>query len=70
MSEIIGQGCSVPPETKHVIIYFNEKGASDELALSFLAYWSKKGWLSNRLRPLSNWKVAAWTWIYYHSPGL
>ena len=58
------------PPKEHVFIYFNEKGASDELALSFFLYWSDRDWLNHRLQPLSNWKVAAWTWINYRSSGL
>ena len=64
---LIGSGKQVPPLKDHVFIYFIEKGASEKLADGFFQHYTDLQWKTNRLKPLSNWKVAAWEWILkYH----
>lgn len=52
-----------PPLKDHVIIYFMEEGASENLAIEFFQYFSKSEWRNCKHKPLLNWKTAAWEWI-------
>ena len=58
-----GYGSEIPPLKDHVIIYFLEKGASENLALNFFNHFNKRQWMNFRGDPLANWKVIAWEWI-------
>jgi len=53
----------VPPQKKHVIIYFIQKGHFEKDAVLFFMHFSKKNWQNYQGKILSNWKTAAWEWI-------
>ena len=58
----IGSGKQVPPLKEHVLIYFLEKGVSENVGVEFFRYYDGRHWKNNRLQRLSNWKTAAWEW--------
>jgi len=58
-----GFGYQVPPEFSLVLIYFNQKGHSQN-ALRFYKDLEKRDWKSITGRPIRNWKVAATDWIF------
>jgi len=57
-----GCGKQVPPELRHVQIYFLEKNVSLEVSHSFFEYYNSKGWKNNSGKLLKNWKSLAWDW--------
>ena len=59
-----GLGKTVPPNREHVIIYFLQKNIAETHAISFYDHFQKKKWRNQRNRKLSNWKIAAWEWIW------
>jgi len=63
MLRFIGSGKQVPPLKDHVLIYFLEKGVSENVAFEFFRHYDERHWKSNRLQWLSNWKTAAWEWV-------
>jgi len=62
-SNVKGLGKNVPPSKEHVVIYFLQKGCSEQNALEFYQYFKDKDWKNNQNKQLSNWKMAAWEWI-------
>lgn len=58
-----GFGKSVPPELRHVQIYFLEKNIKLEIAQSFFEHYNSKGWKNKKGMLLNNWKSLAWDWI-------
>jgi len=58
-----GLGNNVPPLREHVIIYFLQKGTSENVATSFYDYFNARRWRNQRNKKVQNWKVAAWNWI-------
>ena len=63
-NESVGLGTSVPPTKNHVLIYFLQKGAQEENALNFYGHFQKMKWKNKRNTKLSNWKIAAWNWMF------
>ncbi len=60
---MIGFGKQVPPELRHVQIYFLEKNIKLEIAQSFFEHYSSKSWKNKHGILLKNWKSLAWDWI-------
>lgn len=63
-----GAGCCVPPEKQHVIIYFSEKGFSEEAALRFFNGLASRKWRNHKGLLIKNWKEHAWNLLYYKLP--
>ena len=61
MKQSIGK--SIPPLKEHVVIYFLQKGCSENLALDFFRHFDERKWRNLQGDSLSNWKVNAWDWI-------
>eukprot|EP01133_Synstelium_polycarpum_P017067 gene17067-20331_t len=55
---------NIPPDEKHVLVYFNQKGSSEEDALGFYLHYSLKNWRNREGVQIKNWKVHAWEWIW------
>lgn len=64
MRRFVGSGKNVPPVKEDIIIYFLEKVAPAGLATQFFNYFEDRNWKNNKGNPLSNWKTAAWEWIF------
>ena len=58
-----GFGYQVPPDFTLVLIYFNQKGHSQN-ALKFFMDFEGRCWKSVTGKPIRNWKVAATDWIF------
>lgn len=58
-----GFGKEIPPEKKHVIVYFIQKGVSEKDALDFFNYYRDRNWMGKRNKFIINWKRKAWHWI-------
>jgi len=56
-------GFNIPPEILDVLIYFEQKGAS-EVANKFVEEQEKFGWRTRLGKPIRNWKVLASDWIF------
>lgn len=63
MKDVTGSGKDVPPQKKHVFIYFVQKGCSEHDADAFFQFFDQRNWRTYRGKILSNWKMAAWQWI-------
>lgn len=60
----LGTGKQIPPDARHVAIYFMEKGQSASNADAFFNYYQRKQWLNAQGVVIRNWKVTAWEWIW------
>jgi hypothetical protein len=60
-----GNGKSVPPLKKDLIVYFKYYGKSENDAIIFFDYYKSKGWVNPRGTLIRNWKILAWQWIWY-----
>lgn len=58
-----GFGKEVPPEKEHVVVYFIQKGFTEEEGLVFFNYYQERCWKGKKNRHLSNWKELAWRWM-------
>ena len=58
-----GIGKYVPPKFDHVMIYFLQKGQSEERAEEFFEHYNSRDWKNFKGTTLSNWKSTAWEWI-------
>ena len=56
-------GFNIPPETLHILIYFEQKDAG-EAARDFIDEQEKSGWKTKTGKPIRNWKVLASDWIF------
>ena len=65
-----GAGTAVPPLKQHVVVYFQQKEATEAEALVFYNHYQKRKWKNGRHKKMANWKVAAWEWLlksYLHA---
>ncbi|WP_215233524.1 helix-turn-helix domain-containing protein [Dyadobacter linearis] len=60
-----GFGRQIPPIWHQVVVYFSQQAASNRQAIAFFKYYRCRRWLSDRGKPIKNWKKLAWTWIWY-----
>lgn len=59
-----GLGNVVPPLLDHVVIYFSEKGLTEQQALTFFEHYQRRQWQNARGEPIKDWKMRAWQWIW------
>lgn len=59
-----GFGKQVPPDLKHVKIYFSQQLFSERRAIDFFCSQQNRGWLGKKGRPIRNWKTLAANWIW------
>lgn len=57
-----GFGKQVPPELRHVQIYFLEKNVALDISNSFYDFYNSKKWRNCAGKLLKNWKSTAWEW--------
>ncbi|SIN78266.1 hypothetical protein SAMN04488055_1318 [Chitinophaga niabensis] len=60
-----GHGKDVPPNKTHVLIYFIQQGSTAVEGTSFYEYYDNLKWKNPQGITLTNWKTAAWQWIWY-----
>ena len=59
-----GLGNVVPPQLEHVVIYFSEKGLTEQQALTFFEHYQRRQWQNARGKTIKDWKMRAWQWIW------
>lgn len=64
---VSGKGNTLPPAWEHVLIYFLQGGKTIRHAKRFFDHFSKRGWTNRKGMLISNWKVAAWQWIWHNN---
>jgi hypothetical protein len=60
-----GFGSQFPPDETHVRVYFLQQGSTTCEAARFFNHYRAKGWRDAKGHRLKNWKVLAWTRIWY-----
>lgn len=59
-----GKGKEIPPLKDHVVIWFLQNGASEQLANNFFYFYKKGNWIGKKGRLIRDWKMYAWHWIW------
>jgi len=59
-----GLGSVVPPQKKHVLVYFSQQGQTKEMAMGFYRSYDIAAWKNTKGDLIKNWKVHAWQWIW------
>lgn len=61
---IDGLGKTIPPPSRFVQIYFEQKGRSISEAITFLKSCQNNKWTTYTGKKIKNWKVEANNWIW------
>lgn len=60
-----GSGDTIPPLLQHVIIYFLQKGITEEKAIDFFERYNNNGWKKWNGQQVKNWKTLACDEIWH-----
>ncbi|MBT2561285.1 hypothetical protein J7E50_10625 [Pedobacter sp. ISL-68] len=59
-----GFGKDIPPARSHVIIWFLQKGLTEQKALEFYCFYTQRFWKSQNGNTIKDWKMTAWEWVW------
>ncbi|MGN6398667.1 MAG: hypothetical protein ACTHMI_24065 [Mucilaginibacter sp.] len=59
-----GLGNEVPPQWRHVLIFFDQAGFRESEARQFFQHYENANWRGPKGEPVSNWKTKAQEWIW------
>lgn len=58
-----GFGYQIPPQDKHVEMYFIQNGRSEKEAKEFIDHYRSLSWIGKKGQKIGDWKMYAWHWI-------
>lgn len=59
-----GLGSQVPPDIRHVLIFFDQAGFSETEANSFFNHYEEMDWRGLKGGLIRNWKTKAQEWLW------